>query len=116
MKEDYVSFEVAKLFEKNGFDERCYKKYNSSGDLCDSTDFTYGPKAPTLQMAMKWLREIHRLFIEISVNINLDDKYYYYSAVYDKDMNIKKNPVENKYGTYEEAAMDAINYCLTKLL
>ena len=64
-KENYVSYAVAILLKSKGFDERCYKKYNLCGDLFDSTEFTYGPKAPTLQMAIDWLREIHHLWIDI---------------------------------------------------
>lgn len=33
MVEAYVSFEVAKLLQKKGFDGRSYRKYNSQGDL-----------------------------------------------------------------------------------
>lgn len=31
--EDYVSFETAKLLKEKGFDELCYQKYDSDGEL-----------------------------------------------------------------------------------
>lgn len=127
--EDYVSYKVARMLQEKGFDEvcfACYEYFISGVTLYQGWQFEYKGesvrntdeivKCPTLQMAMKWLREIHKLFIEISVNFIYPVKYCYYSAVYDKDMNIKKRPAKNQYDTYEEAAMDAIKYCLTRLI
>ena len=73
--ETYISFEVAKLLKKKGFDEECYTFYEyDSGDFyreernpcCNSYSDDY--TAPTLQMAMKWLREVHNVNIEIHYN------------------------------------------------
>lgn len=71
--EDYVSFETAKLLKEKGFNELCRYYYSSKGKMYR----TYGLKdrnytgvntysAPTLQMTMKWLREEHNIFIQIS--------------------------------------------------
>ena len=111
-KEDYVNFEIAKLLKEKGFDESCYKKYNSNGDLFDSTEFTYGPKDPTLQMAMKWLREIHNIFIQIELYSNLDDYCFEvfqntHSLIAEKD---------EVYNSYETACEAAIKYCLENLI
>lgn len=75
IEEAYVSFEVAKLLKEKGFDESCWLKYDNEGYLsfnhvgyinseeaCD--DFC--ALAPTHQMAMAWLREVHKLHIEIA--------------------------------------------------
>ena len=74
IKEAYVSFELAKLLKEKGFDEPCYQKYDSDGELSfnhvgyinseKSCDDFYA-LAPTHQMAMAWLREIHNIFIVI---------------------------------------------------
>jgi len=83
--------------------------------------------APTLQIAMKWLREVHKLFIEIDYelysNVNQEDeneKYQYGIAIKfikQKEFEeVKRLVLNTLYNTYEEAAMDAIKYCLTKLL
>ena len=70
IQEDYVSFEVAKLLKEKGFNEYCLKNYwssdkelhdwkwelsykRNSDENCNTKDCA----APTLQMAMKWLRE-----------------------------------------------------------
>lgn len=77
--EDYLSFEVAKLLKEKGFDvpvnyEYHYKitipqfhrkKHNFNGieySNCSSEWYS----APTLQMAMKWLREVHNIHIELN--------------------------------------------------
>ena len=74
MEEDYVSFEIAKLLKEKGFDESCYQKYDDEGYLsfnhvgyinAEKPTEDFSALAPTLQMAMKWLREVHNLFIEI---------------------------------------------------
>lgn len=74
--EDYVSFEVAQLLKEKGFDEPCYMSYWLRAK--DSIELTHleqnGNKysdcicAPSLQMAMKWLREVHQLHISVDVS------------------------------------------------
>ena len=72
IKEDYVSSEVAKLLKEKGFNEPCYTCYlNKEFSHYDylSTNFELIDNAfaaPTLQMAMKWLREVH--YIHIGIN------------------------------------------------
>ena len=79
IKEDYVSFETAKLLKEKGFDESTSMVYMSYGDLCklnrydsirnsnynDITKNYFEYTAPTHQMAMKWLREVHNILITI---------------------------------------------------
>ena len=68
--EDYCSFEVAKLLKEKGFDEKTLSYYEDNV-LChgDWYEWNRSPlghiAAPTLQMAMKWLRELHKLHIGI---------------------------------------------------
>ena len=113
--EDYVSFETAKLLKEKGFDEPCYKSYNYEGCLCNG--FTYGPHAPTLQMAMKWLREEKGIQIEISI-VGTDTwespmKWVYGFRCQTKDI-IDRRHVD--FSTYEQACEAAIKYCLEKLI
>lgn len=69
--EDYVSFETAKLLKEKGFTENCLMRYNKAGGLVEESykfnwNFqTIDYSAPTLQMVMKWLREMHNLSIEV---------------------------------------------------
>ena len=77
IKEQYVSFEVAKLLKEKGFDEGCSFVVNaiSKGVMPVSWPTTNSDiedeKAslialPTLQMACKWLREVHNIHISIT--------------------------------------------------
>ena len=71
---------------------------------------------PTLQMAMKWLREAHGLDIDISIEYT-PKKTYYYSV-------LKKTVIrdidclhsETNFKSYEEACESAIKYCLENLI
>jgi len=117
--EDYVSFEVAKLLKEKGFDERCYKKYNSNGDLFDSTEFTYGPKAPTIQMAMKWLREIYDLhIIAYPWRANKEERATHWCCQVYKSFNLLgyEKYTNETPKSYEEACEAAIKYSLENLI
>ena len=68
--EDYVSFEIAKLLKEKGFDEYCYRYYHTSKYVSYSDTkqrnlelFPDSYSAPTLQIAMKWLREKYNYHI-----------------------------------------------------
>ena len=77
--EDYVSYEVAKLLKEKGFDEQCrdfYRQENGNWLHRNTYEYNYFnlqmPRwedcysCPTHQMAMKWLREAHKISIEIT--------------------------------------------------
>ena len=121
--EDYCSYEVSKLLKEKGFDGECVGCYwdpkktfdinyepsrYSDGDLRDEVVL-----APTHQMAMKWLREEHKLSIEISSTES--DKWV--ACVY--EIGVTRNFVEayiSTYDTYKEAIDAALKYCLTNLI
>ena len=122
--EDYVSFETAKLLKEKGFDAKCKKYYNlkmltnlyygceyvRNRDLKDEDDCI----APSLGMAMKWLREVHKLHVDVDPSegdwnptvITLEG---WACAVKFGD-NI---PIQD---SYEKACEAAIKYCLENLI
>lgn len=117
--EDYVSVETAKLLKEKGFDEVCFK-YALNGEIYNNGDFVISHKddvevgIPTLQMATKWLREVHYLTIDVfhfrdwKVNIKtIPDDYFTADYSY---------PELKPAKTYEEAAEAAIKYCLENLI
>lgn len=73
--EDYVSFEVAKLLKDKGFNEPCETSYYTSVSIGDFTKVRpYRDDliaAPTHQMAIKWLRVVHDVDIEIQANVGM---------------------------------------------
>lgn len=112
--EDYVSLETAKLLKEKGFDSmECHNSpnyaYNMDGQFSGpSWDTEY--VAPTLQMAMKWLREVHN--IDISVT---PDRKTGYSVLIFKDKRLPFDTLDS-YSTYEQACEAAIRYCLENLV
>ena len=121
--EDYVSFETAKLLKEKGFDEECCPWYGSDGNIhktgCEmrNSDCALDSMmAPTLQMAMKWLRETHHIFIDIISRFsrNADnDVCFSYSCKTPADT---YELIDGEWLCYEEAAEAAIKYCLEKLI
>lgn len=99
--EDYVSFEVAKLLKEKGFDvDECEVHY----DMLDHTQYEI-----TIQMAMKWLREVHNIDISI---IPLRSNKEYLPRIESNILDYDAIPCKK----YEEAAEVAIKYCLEHLI
>lgn len=131
--EDYVSFEVAQLLKEKGFDGECrafWKDWKGEIRLCSCNNahmFEYchnsmleryndaeetNIAAPTLQMAMKWLREEHTIIIELHHQYRKE----WYAIV------SSENPLgigvytTSTFNTYEESCEAAIKYCLENLI
>ena len=109
--EDYVSFETAKLLKEKGFDWDCEtKRFYPEPDY--DQESPNGVYAPTLQMAMNWLREVHNFHIWTEPN---HDKEGLYNA------HVKVGWWSNNwagigYNTHEKACEAAIKYCLENLI
>lgn len=118
--EDYVSFETAKLLKEKGFNESTDKQFNSDKIVGDYniTDRSRNPEryldAPTIQMAMKWLRKAHNIDIIINVSSKdeSDDKRKYTYAI----VSNRFIGTDNVKRIYEEACEAAIKYCLENLI
>lgn len=139
--EDCISFETAKLLKKKGFDcnANCYYIENSvtktlfyspirenHNASCIENDAHINVSsgkmsAPTIQMAMKWLRKNHNLAISTSVTvegwrsyvsqIKLDSEGF----VVDIIDGIDNGNIPN-CNTYEQSCEAAIKYCLENLI
>lgn len=143
IKEAYISFEVAKLLKEKGFNEYCWKFYElgdfeipvllNGFELSDESGFwnneyldSYKKEhsyindicsAPTHQMAMEWLREVHNIHI-----VPKKDFFggFYTGRIYDG----RRDTASDKedyiacagYKTYKEATEAAIIYCLKNLI
>ena len=138
--EDFVSFETAKLLKEKGFEVNCYTHYSSNGQ---NVYYNYqtpsdGINMPTLQMAMKWLREVHNIVIAIDYDYEFTADSYCFKIYrlgengkpercvvkgehYDKETDKMVEDIVghrdyersyDEYITYEQAAEAAIKYCL----
>ena len=120
--EDYVSFEIAKLLKEKGFDYQGFDYIDFEGEVIRQD-------RPTHQMAMKWLRGTHEIFIEIK----RDNQWYEGYEVtpitkHDKERGHKPEYyaiILNKIGiskttdhldSYEEAVEAALKYALENLI
>ena len=130
--EDYCDFEIAKLLKKKGFDCSCEYQYIncSSGhpfltDIRDDAGCYYKNSeigedeysAPTLQMAMKYLRKKHKLCI-VSIPVVTDDDGDG-GCLWNYVISRKLQPLyesESLYESPETALNNAIKYCLENLI
>ena len=133
--EDYVSFETAKLLKEKGFDwdESPFYSEQDRDEWRQNNNYTipntsYNPDLPfdsetitliaphvSLQMAMKWLREVHKIFIAISFQYDKFHQPYYFYKIANigkkEDWNIEKS----EHITVEKACEAAIKYCVENL-
>lgn len=130
--EDYISFETAKLLKEKGFYQDFYNSfmpvwhYNGNNKVLSFTEDDSYPSetqewysAPTLQMVMKWLREVHGFHIMVdcigSENYMPTIQFIHTS----KDIDIKSKTSKiggNGFDSYEQACEEAIKYCLENLI
>lgn len=152
IKEDYVSFEVAKLLKDKGFDEHCFcinypllggihysiilpnLLNNSMIPFIDKYNFCRCKEdfitIPTLQMAMKWLREVHNLCLFVipatidktfrtgyALYPQCDSKWEWRASKNDRSKAAFGVDINKKYcDSYEQACEAAIKYCLENLI
>ncbi len=122
--EDYVSFETAKLLKEKGFPQstfRCHyiidgnSHYKKFENRCGFGD--YDIIAPTLAVAMKWMREVHGLFISIG-NDDLDYGWQIFD-IKNRTKDLDPTCLTDSYAAYikyEAACEAAIKYCLENLI
>ena len=110
--EDYCSFEILKLLKEKGFDEPC----TELNKLC-LRDGEKPVLKVTHQKAMKWLREVHGIFIAIN-NDDLDFNWQCYDLI-NRDGTLDPKILSESYAgykTYEEAVEAALKYVLENLI
>lgn len=120
--EDYCSYELSQLLKEKGFEGVCEYAYSNKGNYFEidrsNFDEVYCLR-PTHQMAMKWLREVHKVLIVIdayhadhwegyidSFEISI---YHYASTI------IVPNEIAH-HTDYEKAVEAALKYTLEKLI
>lgn len=121
--EDFVSFETAKLLKEKGFDWNCITYYVDSepNDVKYSMLFENNTtweercySAPTHQMAMAWLREVYKIFIEIGTCIDLNGNYHFNYTILDKECKYVRRGYTSFDWNYEDAVEAALKYVLEK--
>ena len=133
--EDYVSFETAKLLKGKGFEEHVthyyftqithvgFKDYPTGVLYTDSypqnqNNYNNKVAAPTLQLAMKWLRNMHNIHISIifgwlsGYNAQVDWAKESEKNTDRSDLYVWKTDLNT---SYERACDEAIKYCLKNI-
>jgi len=132
IKEDYVSFQIARLLKEKGFQqlqdncgyfttEMVYSiNVDDNGEHHFAHQYPAGVynkdeyiAAPTLQMAMKWLREVHKIHIAFYPYGEYSCDNYQFDVYKDNELVVSK---DDGYITYEQAVEAAIKYCLENLI
>lgn len=124
MKDEYVSFETARLLKEKGFNEPCPKYYTGTGSGILTEDFGMwrsnddkwlddGFSAPSHQVAMRWLREEKGIVVGIRASLVYVPLTYVADIV---DASQRKMIDCDIWGkTYEETVEKALQYCLKEL-
>lgn len=107
--EDYISFETAKLLKERRFDEPCWSYYCDL-EICHyfrliqniTNPCAFGPAAPTLQMAVKWIQEIYNIIIVADYDYECTDTSWFFK-VYRLGDNGKPEKVPVKGVTYDDS-------------
>lgn len=108
IKEDYCSQEVYRLLREKGFEGEVHTTFDEEG---------YTQPSITLQMAMKWLRKVHDLFIQLEVTPWPRKGFFVKIYLYKKQHNDFEEVSYVKYEkSYEQACDEAIKYCLENLI
>ena len=119
--EDFCSYEVAKLLKEKGFDYQGFDYIDFEGEVIRQD-------RPTHQMAMKWLREVYHIEINITFGFPFIDgkqQYKYFWSIVRVCDNHLEYPMddpnsafynEEMADSFEEAVEAALKYCLENLI
>jgi hypothetical protein len=109
--EDYCSQEVYRLLIEKGFDGEIHTTFDKEG---------YTQASITLQMAMKWLREVYGLHISLEPCYDYDSMHVVFLAFVQNVADVHefmdgRNNVAS-YPNAEKCCELAIKYCLENLI
>lgn len=131
--EQFVSFDTAKMLKEAGFDVPCrgvyvtdrtgyyefreYDNKQTKDDLCWNTEdgFQYEYLAPTQALAARWLREVHRIVVDVTFippSVNGDVWQYFIGEMDDMVWEGDFEPSDRRYKTYEEALEEGLKRSL----
>lgn len=130
IQEDYVSFEIAKLLKEKGFNGICSFAWRFVANSPRNKGHweLYGNHTlfdensiycPTLQMAIKWLREVHKIGIFPSTYTTIKGSnitHTYGTVIINLNTYELMTLDSMNRETYEDACEAAIGYCLKNLI
>ena len=109
IEESYVSFDTAKLLKEAGFNVSCRYSYDNVGGfrwlkIREPTPKGWVP-CPTQALAARWLREKHRIVLNVAfIQPSIDgDMWRYLVGKMDDMIWESEYKTGRKYATYEQA-------------
>ena len=125
IEENYCSYGISELLKKKGFDEKTLSYYEDNV-LCHGDWFEWNKSplghiaAPTHQMALKWLREVHGLIITVYYDIFPAPETTSYVVGYSFNIQVKDTRYckicKYPYNSFEDATAAAMEYCLEYII
>lgn len=136
IEEQFVSFDTAKMLKEAGFDVPCrgiyrayrigtsvfheYDRKSAKDDLCRNAvdGFQYEYLAPTQALAARWLREKHRIALDVAfIPPSIDgDVWQYFVGKIDDMIWEGEYETGRKYATYEQAMEAGLSFTLKNLI
>ncbi len=134
LKEDYVTLEVAKLLKEKGFRELVSHSINKTyrddrndvsiwtsdrpenyNDIPEEENHFCKYSCPTIQMAMKWLRENKSFHITVDL-IDFLEHGYVYTVKIVNCVSFHEYKLEDTENSYENGCIAGLEYCLKNLV
>lgn len=125
IKEQFVSFETAKMLKEAGFDEVCRSAYYATGNSAvmheRNSMLSHGYiSRPTQALASRWLREVHGIHVVITEEAYTNGINYLWQVLIYNPLSVDcwDNKSTGMYGdngeykTYEEALEAGLKYVL----
>lgn len=131
IQEAYCSYEIAKLLKEKGFDERTLYHYTNCDVLqhnivyneYKNSEMLNAYSAPTHQMACAWLREVHKIAINIRIVCKKTISYAFdiwdFNIIHPNEFvggTIDLVEQQFDFKSYEEAVEAALKYYLETFL
>lgn len=117
IEEAYVSLKTARMLKEAGFDVPCCSQYTENEAVWEKlrkTNFNenvYLFSRPTQAMAARWLREVHRIVVDVTFippSTNGDVWQYFIGEMDDMVWEGDFEPSEREYTTYEAALEEGL--------
>ena len=117
IEESYVSFDTARMLKEAGFEANLKTRYVEEekdewafwGSGTKRSDYNYFDDTiacPTQALAARWLREVHRIVVDVAYippHVGRDVWQYFVGGMDDMVWPGDYEPSDRKYETYEEA-------------
>lgn len=131
--EDFVTYEIAVKLKEKGFKDLCFAYYTNTNDLYFNYSHKAGAKysdcylshnlmpkesvsgkfvdAPTISQVLKWLRGKKK--IHIIIPASFDEGYWWKVRDFNREISEYS---DNEFDSYEEAALEGIEYVIDNLI